>query len=95
MCELCFHPLSMPHSTLQRRVGVVGEGAVQSAEDMVGQERCFLCFTVNITSGVGRFVSVVHWSLCSRHGMLQVIGCLCSISVLQPTVLCYTVYQLG
>jgi len=86
MCELGFCPLSMPHTTLKKARG--------SAEFTVGQEIHFLFFTVSMTGRVGMYVSMVHWSWCSRQGMLQVIGCLCNTSVLQPTDLCCTVHRL-
>jgi hypothetical protein len=61
MCELGFCPLSIPHTTLKR-----GRGRREYAEVMVRQEIHFLCFTVSMTGKVGMYVSMVHWSWCSR-----------------------------
>lgn len=83
--------LSSFHATHHFQKGW-GDGG--STEDMLGQGIHFLCFTVSITGRVGMFVSVVHWSWCSRQGILHVIGCLYNTSVLQPTAVCCSVYQL-
>lgn len=71
-----------------------GQGDRGSAEVMVGQEIHFLCFMVSMTGTVGMYVSIDHWSWCSKYGMLQVTGCLCNTSVFQPTALCCIVPQL-